>query len=81
MALGTVPIVTENVCVYSYLEPLIENTHFIKVTNPNELKEKIKTISIDKWKKMSEACSKWYQINVYSKNCWNTMIERILYTN
>ena len=41
MAFGTVPIVTPEVSVSSYMEPLIENTHYIKVTTPAELKEKI----------------------------------------
>jgi len=80
MAFGTVPIVTPEVSVTSYMEPLIENTHYIKVTTPAELKEKISSvITQDQWKKMSNACYEWYQRNIDSKNCWNNMIENILY--
>ena len=80
MAFGTIPIVTPEVSVTSYMEPLIENTHYIKVTTPTELKEKIACIGEDQWTKMSIACYEWYQRNVDSKNCWKNMIENILYT-
>lgn len=79
MAFGTIPIVTPEVSVTSYMEPLIENVHYIKVTTPEELKEKIACISEDQWTKMSIACYEWYQRNVDSKNCWKNMIENILY--
>jgi len=79
MAFGTIPIVTPEVSVTSYMEPLIENTHYIKVTTPEELKEKIACIGEDQWTKMSIACYEWYQRNVDSKNCWKNMIENILY--
>jgi len=79
MAFGTVPIVTPEVTTSSYTEPLIENVHYILVKTPEELKEKILNINEEQWVKMSTACYKWYQRNVHSKNCWNTMIEHILY--
>jgi len=80
MAFGTIPIVTPEVSVTSYMEPLIENTHYIKVTTPTELKEKVSTIiTQDQWVNMSKGCYEWYQRNVDSKNCWKNMIENILY--
>jgi len=80
MAFGTIPIVTPEVSVTSYMEPLIENTHYIKVTTPTELKEKVSTIiTQDQWVNMSKCCYEWYQRNVDSKNCWKNMIENILY--
>ena len=79
MAFGTVPIVTPYVTVSSYMEPLIENTHYILVKNPEELKEKVANIDEEQWTKMSLACCEWYQRNVHSKNCWKNMIEHILY--
>ena len=79
MAFGTVPIVTPEVTVSSYMEPLIENTHYILVKTPEELKQKMETIDKDKWANMSKACYDWYQRNVHSKNCWKNMIEYILY--
>ena len=80
MAFGTVPIVTPEVNVSSYMEPLIENTHYILIKDPKELKEKVVDISEEQWTKMSKACYEWYQRNVHSKNCWKNMIEHILYT-
>jgi hypothetical protein len=79
MAFGTVPIVTPEVTVSSYMEPLIENTHYILVKTPEELKEKMANINNEQWTKMSTACYEWYQRNVHSKNCWKNMIEHILY--
>jgi hypothetical protein len=79
MAFGTVPIVTPEVSVTSYMEPLIENTHYILVKTPEELKEKLANISEEQWSNMSSTCYEWYQRNVHSKNCWKNMIEHILY--
>ncbi len=79
MAFGTVPIVTPEVTVSSYMEPLIENVHYILVKTPEELKEKVSNIDEEQWNKMSVACYDWYQRNVHSKNCWKNMIEHILY--
>jgi hypothetical protein len=79
MAFGTIPIVTPGVSINSYMDPLIENTHYILVNNPEELKEKVKLIPEKKWKVMSNACFEWYQRNVHSKNSWNNMISKILY--
>ena len=80
MAFGTVPIVTPEVNVSSYMEPLIENTHYILVNNPEELKQKVASIDKEQWTKMSLACYNWYQRNVHSKNSWKNMIGHILYT-
>lgn len=79
MAFGTIPIVTHGVTVDSYMEPLIENTHYIKVNSPEEIKEKINSINEKKWNVMSSACYEWYQRNVHSKSAWNNMISHILY--
>ena len=80
MAFGTVPIVTPEVTVSSYMDPLIENTHYILVKTPDELKHKVASIDKEQLSKMSSACYEWYQRNVHSKNCWKNMIENILYT-
>jgi hypothetical protein len=79
MAFGTVPIVTPNVSINSFMVPPIENIHYIFVKTPKELVEKIHTIDGNTWSKMSQACHNWYMKNIHSNNCWNTMIENILY--
>jgi hypothetical protein len=79
MAFGTIPIVTPEVSVSSYMETLIEDIHYILVRTPEELKEKISNINEEQWTNMSKSCYEWYQRNVHSKNCWKNMVENILY--
>ena len=79
MAFGTVPLITPEVSVKSYMEPLIENKHYIYVENPEELKTKLGQVREEDWNVMSQACYEWYQRNVHSTQCWNNMIEHILY--
>ncbi len=79
MAFGTVPIITSEVCVHSFMEPLKENIHYIYVKDPTDLQEKIKQVNQTQWEQMSNNCFDWYQRNVHSKNSWNTMIHRILF--
>ena len=79
MAFGTVPIVTPEVTVESYMEPLVENKHYIAVKDEEEFVEKLKVITEDDWNLMSNACYEWYQRNVYSKQSFTNMINKILY--
>ena len=79
MAFGTVPIITPEVEINSYINPPQENIHFIRISNPDEYKEKINNIDENKWINMSKACVDWYEKNVNSKNVWNTTISNILY--
>ena len=79
MALGTIPIVTPEVSIKSYMNPPKENIHYLTATNPQKLKEKINSISEEQWEEMSKNCYDWYQLNVHSKNVMNTMLENILY--
>ena len=60
LALGTVLLVTEGVDVENYHNPLKENIHYIKINNPDEIKEKIKLISEEQWNYMSQQCISWY---------------------
>jgi len=78
MAFGTVPIVTPEVSIKDYMDPPIENVHYLSVKSPEDLKEKVANISEEQWKKMSKACFSWYQRNVHSDNCWENMITNIL---
>jgi len=79
MAFGTIPLVTSDVNTSSYMEPLIENIHYIKVNDPDDVKNKISTVSQEKWLEMSNACNAWFMKNVHSDNCWNYMINDIMY--
>ena len=79
MAFGTVPIITPEVEINSYINPPKENIHYIRVSNPDEYIEKIENISQEKWNVMSKTCIEWYKNNVNSNNAWITTISSILY--
>ena len=79
MALGTVPIITESVCIDSYMDPPQENIHYIRCNNPENLKTILSNISQEKWESMSNNCYEWYQKNVHSKNSFNNFLNNILY--
>jgi hypothetical protein len=79
MALGTVPIITETVCIDSYMDPPQENIHYIRCNNPENLKTILSNISQEKWEAMSNNCYNWYQKNVHSKNSFKNLLSNILY--
>lgn len=79
MALGTVPIVTEDVNTDSYLEPLIEGEHYFNIQTPAELRAIVELTPESIWRKMSNACINWYQRNVHSDNAWKSMMHNILH--
>jgi hypothetical protein len=79
MAFGTVPIITQHVDIESYINPPVENVHFIRVNEPKNLKEKLEGISKEEWLVMSQNCHKWYMENVHSDNMFKTTIASILY--
>ena len=79
MALGTDPIITDDVCIDSYINPPKEGVHFIRAHDTEDMKRKLVGISPDRWEKMSNACVEWYKENVHSENSWKTTIEYILY--
>lgn len=60
MALGVVPIITDNICL-SYFTPLEENVHYIRVSDPSDLKSKISTIGEKLWAFMSNSCKDFYK--------------------
>ena len=79
MAFGTVPIVTPEVSITSYMDPPIKGVHYFVAENPSEFKNIVDTTSKEQWENMSKSCSEWYNRNVLSKNSWNSTIEYILY--
>lgn len=80
MALGTVPIVTKNVEVESYISELKEGEHYVSAITCKQLKKKLKGIDQEKWREMSESCKTWYKNNIHSENYWNVLINDILYS-
>jgi len=72
--MGVVPIITPLVDL-TYYNKLIENKHYITVTNPNEIENKIKSISKDIWEEMSKNCTEWYEDNCSVNGSFNTTIK------
>ena len=79
MGLGTVPIITPNVCISSYIDPPILNKHYVYVERPEDLKTVLESISFEKWQEMSRNCKNWYMKNVHSDFSWETTINHIIY--
>jgi hypothetical protein len=76
MSLGVVPIITPNVDL-TYYNPLTEGVHYVKVKNPDEIKETLSKITDEKWKEMSDNCLKWYEENCSVKGSFDTTMEII----
>ena len=75
MGVGTVPIVTPGVEIDSYADPPKEGVHYIRVSHPNEIRQKLSTISQTKWVEMSVACVEWFNRNL----TWQNTIQTILF--
>ncbi len=79
MAFGTVPIITQEVSIDSYMDSPQENIHYIRCNNPENLKNIISNITKEKWEVMSNNCYEWYEKNVHSRNCFKKFLSNILY--
>lgn len=79
MAFGTIPLITPEVSINYYMNPPQENVHYLKVSSPEEAKEKMDALDEESWTKMSEACKEWYMQNVHSNNTMNTILTNIFY--
>ena len=62
LGLGTVPIFAPEVD-NTYHEPLVEDLHFIRVDSPEQVKEKINSITEERWTEMHEAGQDWFERN------------------
>ena len=73
LSMGVVPIITDEVDI-NYCESLVENVHYLKVRNPNEVKEKINSVSKEKWEEMSKNCIDFYEKYFSTKGSFETTI-------
>lgn len=78
---GTVLIVASDVNTDSYIEPLIEGVHYIRVQKANEIPGVINSIDETKWTEMSKAGIEWFMRNCHSDNSWKLTLRSILYKN
>jgi hypothetical protein len=70
MAFGTVPICAPEVDMENYANPPVEGLHYIRVKNPEDLKEKLSLFDDDVWWRMSQACKNWYKENCSVDGMW-----------
>ena len=70
MAFGTVPLCAPEVDMDSYANPPVEGLHYIRVSSPEDLKNKILQFDDDVWWRMSEACREWYKKNCSVDGIW-----------
>lgn len=61
-ALGVVPLITEGVCT-NYSDPIIENKHFLRIKNPEDIKIMLNNFPKERWEYMSYNCRQWYERN------------------
>ena len=71
LAMGTVPIVTADVDIDNYAEPLINGVHVIRVTDKADAIDKIAYgMTEAKWAEMSEAGFQWWKRNCSVEGSW-----------
>lgn len=71
MAFGTVPVCSSEVDMTHYASPPVEGLHYVRVTSPEDLKNKLSQIDDDVWYRMSQACKAWYKENCSVEGMWN----------
>ncbi len=74
MCMGVVPIITPLVDL-TYYNPLEEGKHYIRVNTPEEISNKIKNTTKEKWEEMSNNCIEWYEKNCSVQGSFNTTME------
>jgi hypothetical protein len=71
LAMGTVPLVTPDVDIQGYAEPLEDGVHVISVSSPEDAVAKVAAISEEKWTEMSSAAKSWWKRNASVEGSWN----------
>ena len=72
LAMGTVPVVTPDVDISNYSEPLIDGVHVIRVTDKEDAMSKLSSIDEAKWAEISEAGYQWWSRNCSVEGSWAT---------
>jgi hypothetical protein len=77
LAMGTVPIVTNDVDISNYAEPLLDGTHVICVSDHEDAMKKICEISEENWLEISEAGFQWWKRNCSIEGSWNKTFQLV----
>jgi hypothetical protein len=70
LAMGTVPVVVQDVDIANYMEPLVDGTHVIVAKNHMDAIEKISRMNSVMWSEMSEAGFQWWKRNCSVEGSW-----------
>lgn len=70
MAMGCVPVVTTDVDMDSYANPPQEGVHYIRISKPEDVEEKVKGLTEEKWATLSAACIQWWRENASAEGSW-----------
>ena len=71
LAMGTVPIVTADVDIDNYAEPLVNGVHVIRVSDKADAIDKmVYGMNDAKWAEMSEAGFQWWKRNCSVEGSW-----------
>ena len=74
MAMGCVPVVDKEVDISSYAVPPVEGVHYIRVSGPEEVRQKISSIDEETWTRMSVACRDWWEANASCKGIYELTV-------
>jgi hypothetical protein len=81
LALGTVPLVTPGVTMSSYMEPLEEGVHYLRVDNPGDLRGVLDAMDADRWEVMSRQGREWFRRNCHSSSLLQRTLSSIFHSS
>ena len=70
MAMGTVPLVVDGVDMDNYHESLLEGIHYLRVSGPEDARERLALIKESQWETMSKAGHQWWKQNASVEGSW-----------
>ena len=70
MAMGCVPVVAPEVDMDSYAVPPVEGVHYLRVTDPDDLRKKTEAMDEATWEAMSAAAFQWWKENASAEGMW-----------
>lgn len=77
MAMGCVPVVDKEVDMSSYAVPPVEGVHYIRVSGPGDVKEKLASFTEEIWTSMSAACRVWWSDNASCKGFYDLTVSQM----
>jgi len=77
MCVGTIPLVTPDVDVESYAEPLVENVHYIRIEKPDDITSVIRDIDEKTRERMSKSCIEWWERNIGLVGSFKTTLSQV----